>query len=393
MALVMYVLGDCPSCGGRETFGNIDIYNTHILRGCKICRYKERIPLPPVQKKILYLDQFFLSHAFRGSEIRFIRAAERIKHLTALQLLVVPYSTIHEDETHQWERHADLLSFIKRTSGGHKFRPAYDVVITQLQKAFNAWLSGGPPEYMREDSDSLLDNVHVWDGYVYVDVGRYLGDKDLIRDLKEQSVQELVRLFDEWRQSKSSFEEDMMVEHEAAAIGYWNSYFEWVQQLAQGDDNALLDAPIRSQVVARLLRQVPECEPFDQRLRKVAEFLASEHFRQTPYQDLSARIFASLKAMVKGGAYTNTNRAQSRLSGFFYDVDHIATYAPYCDAFVVDRPMSEIVTRSTVSINERYGVKIFSLINWEEMLSWFDELEASMTAEHKRALAEANPRN
>jgi len=46
--------------------------------------------------------------------------------------------------------------------------------------------------------------------------------------------------------------------------------------------------------------------------------------------------------MVKEGAYTNAERAVKRLSGFYYDVKHIAIYAPYCDAFVVDQPMAEL---------------------------------------------------
>ena len=56
----------------------------------------------------------------------------------------------------------------------------------------------------------------------------------------------------------------------------------------------------------------------------------------------ASTIYASLKAMVKEGAYTNAERAVKRLSGFYYDVKHIAIYAPYCDAFVVDQPMAEL---------------------------------------------------
>ena len=123
----------------------------------------------------------------------------------------------------------------------------------------------------------------------------------------------------------------------------------------------------------------------------VAEFLMSEHFRQTPCRDLSGRIYASRKAMVKEGAYTNTRKAKKRLSGFFYDVKHIATYAPYCDAFIVDKPMAQLLARPGVAISERYGVKIFSLDNWDEMLVWFDLLEEGMHIEHKQALAEAYP--
>jgi len=139
MALVTYILGNCPGCGERN-FRNIDVYSTYVLRGCSACKYKESVRLPPTRKKVLYLDQFFVSHVFREKDARFIEAAERIRKLAALQLQVVPYSTVHEDETHQWEKYAELFNFIKATSRGHEFRPAYDVERIQLEKAFDARL-------------------------------------------------------------------------------------------------------------------------------------------------------------------------------------------------------------------------------------------------------------
>lgn len=393
MALVTYILGDCPGCGGKGTYGNIDVRSTYISRGCRVCRYKEQVPLPPVQKKVLYLDQFFLSHAFRGSEKRFLRAAKRIEELTALQLLVVPYSTIHEEETHLWEHYADLMEFIKATSHGHKFSPAYEVEESQLERAIDVWLADKPATYALEYEDAFRDDVQVWESYFRIHVGQYMGDRERVRTLKKQGVQDLINLFDDWRGSKTSFEEDFAAEHEAAAREYWQSYGKYVQRVAQGDYDALIDSPIMSQVVRRLLHHIPEEILEDQRHKKVAEFLLSKHFRMAPYQDLSSRIFATLKAMVRGGAYKNTRKAKSRLSGFFHDVQHVATYAPYCDAIIVDQPMAELVTKSTVATTDRYGVQVFSLRNWEEMFSWFDKLEESITPEHQRALEEAYPVN
>ena len=77
---------------------------------------------------------------------------------------------------------------------------------------------------------------------------------------------------------------------------------------------------------------------------------------------------------MKDGAYTNFEKTVQRLSGFFYDVKHIATYAPYCDAFVVDQPMAELVRKKTVAVSERYGVHIFSLNNWDDLMIWLDRL-------------------
>jgi hypothetical protein len=188
-----------------------------------------------------------------------------------------------------------------------------------------------------------------------------------------------------------TFAQDLLSEYDVAGRSYLQSFAEFLQRIAQGDASALWDAPIKSLVVQHLLQHIPDTTPADRHLGIVAEFLSSEHFQQTPYQDLSARIFASLKAMVKEGAYGNAEKAIERLSGFPYDVKHIATYAPYCDAFVADRPMAELVARPTVAISERYGVKIFSLNNWDEMLTWFNQLEEGMLDKHKQGLADAYP--
>jgi hypothetical protein len=130
----------------------------------------------------------------------------------------------------------------------------------------------------------------------------------------------------------------------------------------------------------------------EERLRLCAQFLMqSQHFKETPQHKLSAGMFATAKAMVKDGAYTNKERALQRLSGFFFDVSHISTYAPYCDAFVMDQPMADLVAKPTVALERRYGTKVFSLNNWDEFLAWLDSLEAGMGDEHKAALATAYP--
>ena len=392
MALVTYVLGDCPGCGEKDSFGNVDVRGTYVSRGCKSCRHSSRYDLPKLKKKILYLDQFFFSHAFRGRDQRFIDAAKRISRMAALQLLVVPYSSIHEDETHQWAERDALFKFIKATARGHEFVPAYDVERLQLVKAFKKWLASESDEYQLEDREALEDDVHTWDGYFRIDVGRYIGDIDLIRDLKKQSTEGLVDLFDDWRKATTTFREDQEAEHEVAGRGYMDSYLEYAGRMAIGDLDAMLYSPIISTVVQSMLTVMHGDVPIEDRLKKCAQFFVSCHFKQAPYQQLSARIFATLKAMVKDGAYKNRKRTLQKFSGFFYDVRHIATYAPYCDAFVMDQAMADLISKPTVGLERDFSVKVFSLNNWDAFLAWLKELEGSMSEEHKAGLATAYPK-
>jgi len=32
MALVSYTLGDCPECGAKRMYGNVDVYKDHVAR-------------------------------------------------------------------------------------------------------------------------------------------------------------------------------------------------------------------------------------------------------------------------------------------------------------------------------------------------------------------------
>ncbi len=394
--LVTRILGDCPSCGGKAKFGNVFVKGNRVLRGCKSCNHKTTILLPEVKKKILYLDQFFFSSAFREGDARFIKAAQRIRQISALQLLVVPFSSIHEDETHQWRGYddknkEDLMEFIKSTSRGHEFEAAYEVEQTQIVRAFKACQSGESDDFIIEHRDAVHGDIHEWDDYFRIDVGRYMGEIELMRDLKQQSIEGLVDLFPDWRESQNSFEQDLDLETEAAAKGYMDTYIKYAARIASGDYNALFDSPIMSMVVQSLLYCLSDDIPPENRLQVIGEFFKSAHFSKTPYRWISDRIYATLKNMVKQGAYTNREKALKRLNGFYQDVKHVATYAPYCDGFVLDQAMASIVTDGRIDIEKKYGVQIFSLNNWEQFMEWLDAIEADMSEEHREGLAAAYP--
>lgn len=394
--LVTRVLGDCPDCGGKARFGNVAVSGNQVIRGCMSCKYTTTIWLPETKKKILYLDQFFFSNVFKERDTRFVEAAQRIRRISSLQLLVAPYSSIHEDETHQWRGYdgkskEDLMEFIKATSRGHEFEAAYNVERTQLVKAFKAFLAGEPEQFSVEEHDALEADIHEWDGYFRIDVGHYIDNIELKRDLKRKSIEALVDTFPAWRKSTNSFDQDVMLELQAAAKGYIDSYFEYASLIASGDYSAMCNSPIMSSVVESLLYCFPNEMPPDDRLIKIGEFFRSGHFDEVPDQWLSARIYAVLKDMVKRGAHPDRDKAIQRLRGFFLDVTHIATYAPYCDAFVMDQAMAALVAEPRIDLESRYGVKVFSLKNWQQFIDWLDSLEAGMSREHREGLAAAYP--
>lgn len=367
------------------------VIDTHLLQGCGKCSQSFKTELPAIKKKIIYLDQFFYSEAFKGQSAPFIKAAEEIQRLSNQQLIIAPFSSIHEHETHQWEHRVELYDFIKHTSRGHKFKAAYDVQQKQILKGFKGWLSGLSSDYTIEESDAFDNDIHKWEDYFWIDVGKYLGDIELIKDLKAESIDGLLNCFDDWRESSYSFEEDVKFELNAAAKGYMDSYLEYVARIGAGDYDALLDSPITSTLVERLIHILPKTTPPPQALRLCMTYMHSETFAKLPYLSIEATTFATLKAMVKEGAYANREKAKRKLRGFFNDVGHIATYAPYCDAFVMDKAMAELMKKPQIALEDKYNVKVFSLNNWDKLFEWLADVQSSITQEHQNALALAYP--
>jgi hypothetical protein len=394
--LVTHVLGDCPGCGAKDAFGNVSVHD-HVLRGCKHCRYQSMIWLPEIKKRVIYLDQFFFSGAMRGNDPRFKEAAERVKHMCHLQLLVAPFSSVHEDEAHQWRGHdgmtsTQLMEFIKATSRGAEFERAYNVEHSQIYKAWEAFLKGQPHKYLVENKDAIRgETLGKWDDYFRIDVGGYTRDVELNRRLKSESVDELVKVLDKWQESSESFDEAVALEIRDAGKQYVSTYLTMLNRYAQGDVAAAVDSPMVATVVEQMMHWLPKDQPLPERIGRCIEFFQSPHFSEVPHEWLSSHMFATMKAMVKRGTFSNREEARKRLNGVFEDIQHISLYAPYCDAIVIDKFMADLVCRPTVGLQQRYGATVFSLSNWDTLLAWLDRLETGMSEDHRRGVAAAYP--
>jgi len=76
--ILMRRIGNCSTCGGENTYGILFIRDNNILYGCDKCQKTELRALPSIRKKIIYLDQCFLSKVFRKSDSDFIKVSESL---------------------------------------------------------------------------------------------------------------------------------------------------------------------------------------------------------------------------------------------------------------------------------------------------------------------------
>jgi len=363
-----------------------------LSRGCLKCDHWENIPLPALQKKVIYLDQYFYSHAFRGNHPIFVEAQKRITALALAQQVVAPYSNLHEDESQLWveAQRAPLLKFIKQTSLGHQFSYEYEVKNRQIHRAFHAFVANGSTIHAIERSDALSKDVNDWDDYVWIDVGNFPDKHDDLKTRKERSVDALLNEFEAWAKSPSTFEEDVKIELCADAQSYFVHYLDYLKRFASGDPSVFWSANENSMMVESLLNYHSKL-PLLLRMQRIQAFFQSDYFFNVPEARIGSEFFALLRRRLRQGAYKNMQKNRDRFGGLFYDIRFISTYAPYCDAMVVDNMMFDYATDPLIDLQSRYGVRLFSRRNWAEFLKYLADIAASQRPEVDEGLKLTRP--
>jgi hypothetical protein len=324
----------------------------------------------------------------------FVEAQQRITDLAFAQQIVAPYSNLHEDESQLWTQaqRSPLLKFIKQTSLGHKFAYEYSVKSRQIHRAFQAFLASGPTTHTVERSDALERDVNNWDDYVWIDAGQFADKHDDLKTRKNRALDELLRAFDTWAATSSTFQQDVQLELRCDADSYMQHYVDYVKRSVSGDATAFLNANENSMMVESLLRYHDK-QPASLRMQRIQAFFQSDYFFNVPEARIGSEFFALLRHRLREGKYKNKEKNRDRFGGLFYDVRFISTYAPYCDAMVVDNLMFEWATDPLIDLPKRFGVRLFSRRNWNDFLSYLDELSASQRPEVHEALKMIRPAN
>ena len=388
MIITRKIKTPCPSCGNTGQYGNVSVSVNNLIRACNSCNRRETVHLPSLNKRILYLDQFFLSHAFRDNKKEFVTATERIVFLSKKQLIACPWSWIHDLETHQW-RHSHkekLWTFIKQISSGHRFSDPASIKSIQIQKAFDSFIKSEERKDLIEERDALDSDIHTWDNYLYVEVGNIRSDTELIRTEKKECVDALIQLFDKWKANNKSLEQDRIDEANGYAQVFIELYANSLAAIARGDIDGYLNSSADGDIFQLLLMRDTNTLSIQDRFSRVYNFFASEKFRSIPFVDLSSLIYAILRSRIRAGEYTNRNKARSRLSGLFYDIQAISIYGPYSYAMFIDKPMHEWLKKYEDYLTTHYSFRIFSASNWSAFHEFLDEIEANCPEDVENAI-------
>jgi len=400
MALVSMPIGTCPSCGVGQ-YGGVLVRDDSVVYGCTQCDFTKTHQLPTLRKQIVYVDQLVLSLASKfkktgRGEKKWLELYYGLGNLSRKQLIVCPLSQYHRHEAELSSSHwSSIIEFGRLLSQGTTMRSDLEVEARQLWRSLRRYLGGQPPEPAWDEldpRDAFPRNPHAWTDYTSLWVESAPDPKDVARRRKgkEEAHRVMQQVSRDWvSRPRVSFDEVFREELDCIGPTLWlqaTAYFkkhaslvneqERIEHYWQAGHSVLLT----ERLTAAIRQQFPDRNA----LVTVANFYHSEHFKQTPYVILQARLFAGMASHVKGGRAPRASDS--------YDVLTISRYAPYCDAMFVDDFMRSLAGTTPVSLEELCGVGFFSAKTLDAFIGYLDGLETSMPRSHQIALDLAYPR-
>lgn len=385
----------CPSCG-KSRFGLLDAGKDRMVLRCADCRYSHTVPLPPLDKQVIYVDQFFFSLLFNvesggrlplGHEDFAVKAHRRLKRLVLLQQVVLPHSDVHHDETTVFHSAEQLRSCYEHFGGDAQLMNTREVERFQVEEFAMAWLNGTEPTPSSRVDDVLVTDRNDWLPLMDIQVAaNYAMFADGIRSSRDETHEALQRLAAKWADEKPAFE--ILLDREL------RQFFERPQLMLEAsqrmdravdeDDPMAIVEALHSPIFeeTRMLQAVfRESEMPEDRLGvAVAEFWQWPRNLEQPNHRISCHLFAALGRRVASG--------QRRIGkGMMNDIRAISAYAPYVDAMFVDNECASLLREEPLASDLTYKARIFSLANGQAFLEYLKEIEEGAPADVRKFAA------
>ncbi|WP_420632848.1 hypothetical protein [Candidatus Palauibacter sp.] len=398
----MFITGPfraCPQCGHPQ-LGTLSVTGNVHARRCRNCFYDQKEQLPPLAKKLIYLDQMVLSgmakeidpvrrEKTRRSDAFWLKAFDQIDRLVELQLIVCPNSPIHEVESSYDDRYESVRKRLyKHLASGVSLRSPHEVRMAQLAEAFDAWLEDRDPDWGRiTREDVIRGELDRWSDRLLVtaNLGHLPGEIERRRKSRDRTHEAWRQLWERWAaEDEMSIEDFFQRERRGvadAALQCFRAHIERWHGVTTGaevvEDPTQLMPGWPVQLVSWVLRRLEEeGVPEDGRLQDAACFLYSDQALCAPENHLGALLHASLAWRARSG-----QKCPDR--GTPNDIAFIAAYLPYCDAMYIDNPFAQLLSEGRLAAAAKdHPTKIFSKRSQNSFLEYLYELEADAEPAH-----------
>lgn len=205
---------NCAKCG-EKTFGLLRAGGHSLTMRCSKCRYTLEEDLPPLDKKVIYLDQFVFSLLFNiesrgrvnpGHEAFAKKLHERLRRLVLLQQVILPHSDIHRDETTVFHSAIELREAYEFIGGDVQLTDTTTVEFNQIMDAAEAFLASKPLEFDFSVDEVLEDRRNDWLPDLHISVrSDYSVFADDLRRTRDQTHSEMEKLAVQWAKKKPRF--------------------------------------------------------------------------------------------------------------------------------------------------------------------------------------------
>lgn len=393
----------CPNCRSEESYGLLMIGGVQYTRRCRECWHSDHYPLPPVNKKVIYLDQMVISHmtkalhptAAAGREIDpFWRELfEKLDAVCRMQLAICPDSATHREESAVWTHPEALRRMYEQLSHGVSFFDTPAVREAQLMEFFENWLAGRPTDPIRADQNTLIrESVDSWQERFRVTVGGLEPEDwpERLNESRQRASETLAQLSARWRDAQP-FSFDAVYREELRAIGqtmiqvHLRTMRETAEVMAGTrpfDPEVFMPSNATATILAihHRLREHGVAE--EDLWQRTVDFFASPDISQVPYLRISGMLFAAFARKQASG------QRRPAGGGTLNDVTTVATVLPACDAIYVDNEVAALLDEEPLRTQLNFGTLIFSHRTRQDFAAYLDEIRAGASDEHVAAVRE-----
>lgn len=350
---------DCLLCNSSQSLGCIvDKQNFHLIELCKICNHSKYRPFPKLNKKVIYLDQFFFSLAKDRSPSRnlfFQQAWEKLTELYRLQIIVCPFSIFHEIETtalQSLDSVQKLQKNYEELSGGIKFYDPLSIYKMETEREFLHWLRG---ENQLNIDDIVYGKRNQWLPSVKI-TNRLEAFNNNNRFFLEEKAKQLYKIIEIHMNSKNKTYKDI--------------YNDIQQEFSVDSLNKGLPFKLEDYLYTKC--SISFINALEQ------DFIKENMCKISSVKITSAFIAEIIYQEIR------TNKSFYKYNDF-YDINMIASIMPYCDAIFIDKQMYLHLTRPNHAgqVIPEFQEKLFSAKNIEHFLYYLENLNKEIPAMHK----------
>lgn len=394
----------CPKCK-KETFGISGIFSRHYCRRCSDCYYPkgnerpEYFPLPELDKKVIYLDQFVISNMMIAINPNISKSKKnkldifwddlfnKLDRLVKLQLIICPSSSIHKEESLMSKFNEQLQRMYNLLSGGTEFQHIGTIKSIQIINHARNWISRNNKNgFVVKNSDVIDGDLNGWQRRINVSVDFEHSENmvEQIRIEREQIHGGLIEEFKLWQtdngMSFNDWDKHYKKDYGKFILTHYEKFIRKCINYENGDKTITVKDLIPSEYV--VLRFLVKNEFLkagvdkNQTDSKLIEYFSSEDFMNLPIVKISSMLLASLA----GKAASGQKRPPSR--GMFDDTEFISILLPYCDAMFLDKECHTFLSQDPLKLAHNYNTDIFSLNTKDDFMEYLDNIESSASSTH-----------